>query len=140
MSRIRRSVLPIVFYVLLIFAVSSIPSLRAPGPDFVPKDKIAHVVEYFVLGVLLFKGVGWNVNRSRRATFCFLLAVAVSIAAMDEMYQGFIPGREMSILDWSADALGAAMGSGIFVFTGLGKRRPPAEALPMSGDREGDAV
>lgn len=140
MSRIRRSLLPFVFYTLLVFAVSSIPSLRAPGPDFASKDKIAHVVEYIVLGVFLFKGVGWSVSRSRGATFGFLLAVCVSVAAMDEIYQSFIPGRQMSILDWTADALGAAIGTGVYVFTGLGGRPPGAEARPVLRKREGDAA
>ena len=124
---------------MLIFAVSSIPSLRAPGPEFVSKDKIAHVVEYLVLGALLFKGVGWKVSRSPAATFGFVLAVCVSVAAMDEIYQGFIPGRHMSLLDWSADAVGGALGSGVFVFTGLGRRRLAVEADPDDSSRRGDA-
>jgi VanZ family protein len=140
MSRIRRPLLSLAAYVLLIFALSSIPSLRAPGPDFLPKDKIAHFVEYFILGVLVFKNIGWSVSRTRYATFGFLVAVCVSVAAMDEIYQSFIPGREMSILDWSADAFGAAVGSGIFVFTRLGRRPPETGTPPLRGGREGDAV
>jgi VanZ family protein len=121
MSRIRRPLLLVAGYVLLIFVVSSIPSLTAPGPDFVPKDKIAHVVEYFILGVLLFKGIGWTVSTSRTATFGFLFAVGASVGALDEIYQSFVPGRMMSILDWYADILGVALGCGAFVFTRRGK-------------------
>jgi VanZ family protein len=137
--RIRRALLPVVFYMVLIFALSSIPSLRAPGPDFISKDKIAHVIEYFVLGVLVFRGFGWEVSRSRAATFAFIFALCVSVAAADEIYQGFIPGRNMSVYDWSADALGAAVGSGIFVFTGLGKRPPEDGARSVPGGGEGGA-
>jgi VanZ family protein len=115
-------VLLVVGYVLLIFTVSSIPNLRAPGPDFLPKDKIAHLVEYSILGALLFKGFGWSVSRSRLATFAFILAVGASIGGLDEIYQSFVPGRTMSIYDWTADAIGTALGSGLFVFTHLGKR------------------
>lgn len=121
MSRIRRPLLLAAGYVLLIFVVSSIPSLTAPGPEFVPKDKIAHVAEYFILGVLLFKGIGWTVTTSRAATFGFLVAVGASVGALDELYQSFVPGRMMSVYDWIADAAGVAMGSGIFVFTRWGK-------------------
>jgi len=134
MSRIRRPVVLAAGYVLLIFAVSSIPSLTAPGPDFVPKDKIAHVAEYFILGVLLFKGVGWTVSPSRAATFGFLVAVGASIGALDEIYQSFVPGRMMSILDWYADVAGVAVGCGVFVFTRWGRHprersaRGPAES------------
>ena len=121
MSRIRRPVVLAAGYVLLIFAVSSIPSLTAPGPEFVPKDKIAHFVEYFILGVLLFKGIGWTVSPSRAATFGFLVAVGASVGALDEIYQSFVPGRMMSILDWYADVAGVAAGCGVFVFTRWGK-------------------
>jgi VanZ family protein len=125
MFQVQRRMLPVLFYVLLILVLSSIPSLTAPGPSFDSKDKIAHFIEYGVLGVLLFKGIGWTVSRSRFATFGFLFAVGVSIAGLDEIYQSFIPGRMMSIYDWYADALGIAVGVGIFVFTGLGDKRGP---------------
>jgi uncharacterized protein YfiM (DUF2279 family) len=121
MSRNRRSVLLVVGYVLLIFTVSSIPSLTAPGPDFVPKDKIAHLVEYSILGALLFRGFG-SVSRSRLAMFGFIVVVGASIGALDEIYQSFVPGRMMSIYDWCADLIGTALGSGLFIFTSLGKR------------------
>ncbi len=123
MFQIQRRMLPVLFYVLLILALSSIPSLTAPGPSFANKDKIAHFIEYGVLGVLLFRGIGWTVSRSRFATFVFLFAVGVSVAGLDEIYQSFIPGRMMSVYDWCADALGVAVGIGIFVFTGLGDKR-----------------
>jgi VanZ family protein len=139
MLKNRRALLPVVAYVLLIFAVSSVPSLRAPGPDFVSKDKVAHVVEYFILGALVFRGVGWSVSPSRVATFALLLAVCVSVAAFDEIYQGFVPGRQMSVYDWSADAIGAALGSGLFVFTRLGKRPAGTGTPGAPGETEGEA-
>ena len=137
MSRIRRPVVLAAGYVLLIFVVSSIPSLTAPGPEFVPKDKIAHFAEYFILGVLLFKGIGWTVSPSRAATFGFLLAVGASIGALDELYQSFVPGRMMSVYDWYVDAAGVAIGAGIFVFTRWGKhpreRRASGRAASAGG-------
>jgi len=132
MFRIRRPIVLAAGYVLLIFVVSSIPSLTAPGPEFVPKDKIAHFVEYFILGILLFKGIGWTVSLSRSATFGFLFAVGASVGALDEIYQSFVPGRMMSIFDWYADALGIATGCGLFVFTRWGGH-------PRDGRRPGPA-
>jgi len=137
MSWNRRSLLLVVGYVLLIFIVSSIPSLTAPGPDFVNKDKIAHLVEYSILGALLFKGIGWSASRSRAATFGFIFAVGASIGALDEIYQSFVPGRVMSILDWGADALGTAAGSGIFIFTALGNRPGAWGRTDETGERAG---
>jgi VanZ family protein len=139
MSQNRRRLLLVFGYVLLIFIVSSIPSLTAPGPDFVPKDKLAHLVEYFVLGVLLFKGIGWTATRSRAATFGFVFAVGVSIAALDEIYQSFVPGRTMSILDWCADAAGTAAGCGTFIFSHLGKR-PGETGRPDATGAGGEGI
>ncbi len=138
MSRHRRPVLFVLAYVLLIFAGSSIPSLTPPGPEFLPKDKIAHFSEYFILGVLLFKGVGWTVSRHREATFGFLFAVGASIGALDEIYQSFIPGRTMSIFDWMADAIGVACGCGVFIFSRFGRHPGGAVGLRALSANEGD--
>jgi len=137
MSRNRRSLLLVAGYVLLIFIVSSIPSLTAPGPDFVSKDKIAHLIEYSVLGALLFKGIGWSASRSRTATFGFIIAVGASIGGLDEIYQSYVPGRVMSIYDWSADTLGAALGSGVFIFTALGNRAGEPRRAAEKGEGAG---
>jgi VanZ family protein len=137
MSRNRRSLVIVVGYVLLIFIVSSIPSLTAPGPDFINKDKIAHLVEYSVLGALLFKGVGWSVSRSRLATLGFIVAVGASVGALDEIYQSFVPGRMMSIFDWGADALGTALGSGVFIFSALGMRAGESRGTAAKAERRG---
>lgn len=122
MATTRVRLLPIVFYVLLIFLVSSIPDFVPPGPRFMLRDKVAHFVEYFILGLLLFRGARWEISRSRIATLVFLCAIGASVGALDEFYQSLIPGREMDVRDWMADVFGTMCGVGIFVFTGLGGR------------------
>lgn len=124
MTTSRPRLAPIIIYVVIIFLVSSIPSLTPPGPKFLLKDKLAHFVEYWVLGILLFKGVGWNLTPSRIATFVFLVAVGASIGALDELYQGLIPGRTLDIHDWYADIIGVAVAVALFTFTRLGGRAP----------------
>jgi VanZ family protein len=119
----RLRILALIMYVLLIFFVSSRANLKPPGPEFVMKDKMAHVGEYLVLGLLLFGSVGWTVSRSRIATFLFLLAVGVSVAALDELLQSYIPGRHMDLFDWLSDATGIAAGIGIGMLVGIAKRR-----------------
>ena len=94
-----RRILPVVVYVLIILGGSSIPTLKPPGPDFLPKDKIAHFLEYFVLGVLLFRGAGRSISTRRWVTFGFLVCVAATIGALDEFYQNLIPGRAMDVTD-----------------------------------------
>lgn len=122
MSRLR--FLTLILYVLLIFFVSSRSNISPPGPDFVLKDKLAHVAEYSVLGLLLFGGIGWSVSRYRGVTFLFLFAVGVSVAALDELLQSYVPGRHMNLFDWLADAVGVAVGVGVGMITNrVAKRR-----------------
>jgi len=121
---------------MLIFFVSTRPNLHPPGPDFIAKDKVAHFGEYFILGVLLFGGIGWTVSRSRYATFMFLFAVGVSIAAFDELVQSYIPGRRMDLTDWLADGAGVVMGIGLgMVMAGMArKRNRPADPTDTLAD------
>jgi len=121
MTRLR--LLTLVLYVLLIFFVSSRSGITPPGPDFAMKDKLAHVGEYFVLGMLLFSGIGWTVSRSGFITFLFLFAVGVSVGALDELLQSYIPGRNMDLYDWFADAAGVALGVALGVMAGLVSRK-----------------
>jgi VanZ family protein len=115
MTRIRVALL--VLYVLLIFFVSSRPYLQSPGPSFKLKDKVAHVAEYSVLGMLLYWGIGFTASRSRLVTFLFLVAVGAAVAGLDEIFQSLIPGRRTDLYDWVADAIGLALGVGILVLT-----------------------
>lgn len=121
MTRLR--VLLLILYVLLIFFVSSRPYLQSPGPNFKLKDKLAHAIEYTILGALLFGSIRWRVSRSRLTTFLFLLAIGVSVGALDEMFQGYIPGRRTDITDWLADALGVA--TGVLVLMLFSRRGSP---------------
>lgn len=67
----------------------------------------AHFIEYFVLGTLLsFTLRSWNCKRIFLAGILF----AVSVAFIDEVYQGIFVGRAFQILDIMLDCLGAAVG------------------------------
>ncbi len=128
--------LPVVAYVALIFVVSLIPTLSAPGPEFLLRDKLAHFVEYFILGLLLFRSVRWNISASPWATFGFLVSVAVTIGALNELCQSLVPGRDMSIGDWVADTLGAAAGIALFTFTPLGGRTTGDKLLGAEEEKQ----
>ena len=122
MSRFK--LLLLILYVATIFLISTRPNLTSPGPDFEYKDKVAHVAEYFFLGTLLFWGIGWTVSRtSVLLVFFFLFSVGVSIGAIDEMVQGYIPGRQTDIYDWFADAAGVATGVGLTMAISLYRRQ-----------------
>jgi len=105
--------------------------LDSPGPDFEFKDKLVHFVEYFVLGLLLFVGIGWTVSRSKIVTMLFLFAVGVSVGALDELLQSYTPTRSMDVFDWIADAAGVVAGVGFGMATGFGARRH--RSAPVGG-------
>jgi VanZ family protein len=102
--------LPAIVYTVLIFLVSSIPSLKAPGGSVILADKLAHLIEYGLLGVLLYYVAGSRMGRTRWITWMLLIALGGSIGALDEVYQSFIPGRDMSVYDWYADVAGVTLG------------------------------
>ena len=94
--------LPVVAWALVIFALSSIPSLGTGlgGWDLALR-KIAHVLEYAILGALLYRAAAheaWSV------------ALGAIYAASDEFHQAFVPGRAGSITDWVIDLGGVIIG------------------------------
>ncbi len=43
--------------------------------------------------------------------FLASLVFSLAYAASDEVHQSFVPGREMSLMDWVADAVGILISS-----------------------------
>ena len=93
---------PVVLWAAVIFALSSIPSL---GTDLGVWDTIlrkgAHMTEYAILALLLFRALGSELH-----AFLFGLAYAVS----DEIHQLFVGGRHGSPVDVAIDAAGLLLG------------------------------
>jgi VanZ family protein len=103
---------------VLIFAASSIPDLRAiPGGI---SDKSGHGIGYGILGAVLIRalaggrltGVTW-----RRAGLTVVLATLYGVT--DEFHQSFVPGRSPDVFDVLADCVGAAVT--VFVIAGLAR-------------------
>jgi VanZ family protein len=72
--------------------------------------KSGHVIEYFILGLLLFRAfrgssiASWNWRWS-----FFAVIVVVLWAASDEWHQSFIPTRTASIVDVAIDTAGGVL-------------------------------
>ena len=97
----RRKWLGAIVWAAAILVVSSIPSPTL-GPSLFPGcDKVAHFIEYLILGLALRYWTGGGAAMG---------AAALGFAALDEIHQRFIPGREMSFWDFAADAAGLAVG------------------------------
>lgn len=102
-----RDALPAIAWMAAIFALSSVPVSGLPGPP----AYVAHFIEYAVLAVLL----AFAFRHSPPSTVLLLtIAIAVAYGATDEVHQIFVPTRTADVLDWVADAAGAAVGAGAF--------------------------
>jgi VanZ family protein len=71
--------------------------------------KAAHVTEYFILSLLLFRafkaGAGW-----RWRYFLFAMMGVALWALGDEFHQSFVPSRTASLMDVGIDVAGGALG------------------------------
>ncbi len=101
--------LPLYFYVVVIFVLSSIPPDSMPDMDTrLDVDKAIHFVEYAILGFLLFRALFSSGRISARWSAVLALCCAVALGGIDELYQS-LPGRNTSVYDWISDSLGAAV-------------------------------
>ena len=97
--------LPAIAYAALILFLSSRPGSQIPSIGIAYGDKVLHVAEYFLYGLLLLyptRDLGW---RGRVLS----LAVGLAYAAFDEAFQTGVPGRAGDVFDWAADAVGLAV-------------------------------
>ena len=112
-------------YVGLIFFGSSRPYLRAPGPDFALKDKLAHCTEYGVLGWFVSRALRPGREVPRGIEILWFVALGAGIAGLDELFQGTVAGRVTDIRDWTADVTGVTIGAGLSVLHARRKRAVP---------------
>ena len=76
--------------------------------------KLAHVTEYFILSLLLFRALrGGQTTTWKMAWFWICLLSVVAFACLDEFHQSFVKGREARLGDVGFDTLGGLIGQGI---------------------------
>jgi VanZ family protein len=92
---------------LVILAGSSIPSDQIPKGFQLTPDKLIHCVEYFILGVLIYRWflIEFTINKIYYI-FIFTLLIGSTFGALDENYQRLTPGRTPDVWDWVLDTVG----------------------------------
>ncbi len=108
MRRFLVYILPILAYAGLIFFLSSRSSL--PAPRFPGFDKVAHFIEYAILGLLVSRALGGYGVQPRKAVL-ITIGMCLLYGVSDEVHQAFTPRREPSLLDLVADVLGGSAGA-----------------------------
>jgi VanZ family protein len=102
--------LPLILYWILLFIATSLPTTNLPSVAV--SDKIKHFSAFFGLSVLLSLTLLYQ-NRIilfKKHFLSVALIISSFYGLLDEIHQGFIPGRNNEFLDWVADSLGAMVG------------------------------
>ena len=106
--------LPVIIYCGIIFTMSSFP-VQLPDAKISSFDKLVHVAEYAVLGLLIARA--FKIQKLKATSFITILfaaELALLYGAIDEIHQVFVPGRFASILDLLADGAGGLLGSIVY--------------------------
>jgi len=121
---------PLVAWFLVIHNFSVTPGQDLPHVRIPFADKIAHMVEYFVLGVLLIRAFDhsaspmttksdFNVSLAKLSVLAIIIALCYG--AFDEWFQRLVPGRSCDIFDYLADCAGSL--AGVFLYIADSKER-----------------
>ena len=95
--------LPVLAYIGLIFSLSSIQGRWIPSL-FPYMDKIAHLMEYSLFGLLLGRAIRFTLARGSAFVITVAtVALGAAVGCLDEIYQGSVPGRQSDPLDWLTD-------------------------------------
>jgi VanZ family protein len=149
MRRFLKNWLPVLIWLGVIFLGSTdlmsaehtsrfiVPFLRWLKPDLSPEAlvaihsmvrKCAHISEYAVLALLLFRAAHYmtNLKRSMPIVYVSVWVGCFLVATIDEFHQAFVASRGASVKDVMIDGTGAILGLLIGTFfarcsTKLGK-------------------
>ena len=97
----------LLIYMIAILGVSTLPGDNIPKSWLLSFDKLIHLIEYFILGILLMKSMK-NVSTKM---LMIVIPFGIFFGIIDEYLQSFISGRFSSGLDVLADTIGVVIGS-----------------------------
>jgi VanZ family protein len=128
-----------ILYAVAIFVLSSMPKVPLPPQyyDIPSPDKLAHTALYFGLGILLYLAFT-NSSDTRISARAIQLSLIVGIAygLMDEVHQGFVPGRTSSLIDVGFNALGIGISQLVIVL--LRNRKAKQEGAKAESQHRGN--
>ncbi|MEB2285670.1 MAG: hypothetical protein B6D46_08925 [Polyangiaceae bacterium UTPRO1] len=112
------------------------PVLRSLFGDLTPAGfrlahsvirKSAHLIEYAILGGLIYRAISAPSAPFSRAAALRALAYCAAYAVLDEAHQAFVPSRTGSGVDVLIDTAGAAFGTLVFARCRRGRGTKPAQ-------------
>jgi VanZ family protein len=102
--------LPVLIILVSIFYISSKSEL--PQNEFlnIPfLDKVAHLLEYFLLSWFLFRALHYSEGIKIKKAIFIAIIFSIIYGITDEIHQYFVPLRDCSIFDWIFDCIGAIL-------------------------------
>ena len=87
-------------------------------PGFAIGDKLLHLIAYFILAILLALTLIFQSKYPflKKKFFISTIIISSVYGLLDEIHQGFIPGRSNDIFDWFADSVGGLAGALLVYF------------------------
>lgn len=99
----------------IIFYLSDQPGDFVQLPQITGLDKLLHFIAYFVLAATFFYGLHPFSNRSRRVRIVVIVVLFCALFGIsDEFHQAFIPGRNVSSWDVTADVCGGLFAAALW--------------------------
>lgn len=103
-SRRWKWLIPTLFYGLFIFLMSG---RSYPGVQLSFDSGYFHPIEYFTFGLLVGRCFYWVIDEKGLAGFVWrVILVGAVFGFLDELHQGFVPGRDASYIDFILDMAG----------------------------------
>jgi VanZ family protein len=75
--------------------------------------KCAHFTEYFILSLLILRGIRAGRHGTRLAWAVLAIVIVAGYASLDEFHQSFVPGRTPAVTDVLIDTTGGATAQAI---------------------------
>ena len=104
--------LPVIAYMAFIFYLSSRPMHEEILPEIWNIDKVAHFIEYWVLGFLWSRALKSKQEMPKATLIAFVITFLYAVS--DEIHQYFVPNRDASVYDVIADGLGGWLGIWVY--------------------------
>lgn len=132
LTKILKYWVPVILYALLIFLLSSISNPPEKLSAISYLDKILHLIEYAILGFLLYRAF-INSGHDYIAKYSVFLTIltAVCYGFTDELHQLFVPNREFDMYDLLFDGLGAVLAMVVLNIHNITGRKHRIKTVPQ---------
>ncbi len=108
----------VIFWFGIISIFSSVPKTSLPE---MPSDlwhfvahRMAHVVEYSILGALVLRAYAQRKNKITVATILYLSLFILLAGTIDEWHQSYVPGRQGQLIDVIFDTICGTWGMWVY--------------------------